>query len=244
MRFTLAVIAVQLALTVVVDAFTTTTTIATPGTLSQLQAKIDGRNIEDGSVQPTNNFLLIKVVPPKEETEGGILLTGKNAIQKTQGSVMELGPGKTHPDTGAIVPMPVAIGDNVVYGEFDGTEIEIDGTKHTLIRDDDILVKYTGETLSLDTCDAVRDTVLVYVETKETATEGGILLAATSTSNRPSTGKVVKCGPGRYATNGELMGMDLEVGDYIKFRDYAGKEVEIDDEEYTVVHALDILAKF
>lgn len=212
---------------------------------TSLHVKIDGRTVNAGSVTPTNNFILVKVAPAQEETEGGILLTGKAKITKTEGLVMATGPGKTHPDTGALFEMPVSEGDNVVYGEYDGTAIDIDGEKHTLIRDDDVLVKFSGDSLTMDSCDVLRDSVLVYVETKETSTEGGILLAQSkSTSNRPSTGKIVKVGPGRFATNGERMEMELAEGDFIKFRDYAGKDVEIEGEEYTVVSALDILAKF
>jgi chaperonin GroES len=201
--------------------------------------------VESGAVVPTNNFILVKVAPAQEETEGGILLTGKAKITKTEGLVMATGPGKTHPDTGALFEMPVDEGENVVYGKFDGTEIDIDGEEHTLIRDDDVLVKFSGDELSLESCSVLRDSVLVYVETKETATEGGILLAQSSSSEtRPSTGKVVKVGPGRFATNGERMEMELNEGDFIKFRDYAGNEIEIEGEEYTVVSSLDILAKF
>lgn len=212
---------------------------------TQLSAKIDGRTIEGGTVTPTNNFILVKVAEAQEETEGGILLTGKAKIEKTEGLVVSTGPGKTHPDSGVLFEMPINPGENVVYGEYDGTEIKIDGVKHTLIRDDDVLIKFEGDELTLDSCSAIQDAVLVYVETKETATEGGILLAKTSSGkNRPSTGKVVKVGPGRFATNGERMEMEIAEGDFIKFRDYAGNEVEIEGEEYTVVRAMDILAKF
>jgi len=222
-----------------------TTISKTTTTRTSLNAKIDGRTIDKGTVVPTNNFVLVKVAADKEQTEGGILLTGRAKLVKTQGTVVSTGPGKTHPDTGAIFDMPVAAGDNVVYGEFDGTEIDIDGSKHTLIRDDDVLVKFSGDELTLESCEAVRDSVLVFIETKETSTEGGILLAAsTSSSSKPSTGKVVKVGPGRFATNGEQMEMEIEEGDFIKFRDFAGNEIEIGDEEYTVVHPFDILAKF
>jgi chaperonin GroES len=114
-----------------------------------------------------------------------------------------------------------------------------------LIRDDDVLVKFTGPELKLDTASVVRDAVLVYVETKETATEGGILIAKSSKSDRkPSTGRVVKVGPGRFATNGETMEMEVAEGDFVKFRDFAGNEVEIEGEEYSVVRMADILAKY
>lgn len=230
-----------------VTAFTTATTkpSISSASSSSLKAKIDGRTIEGGSVQPTNNFVLVQIVEAQDQTDGGILLTGKAKIVKTEGRVISVGPGKTHPDTGATFDMPVSVGENVVYGEFDGTEIDIDGVKHTLIRDDDILVKFTGDKLSVDSSNVVRDAVLVAVEAKETSTEGGILIASSSkSSSKPSTGKVVKVGPGRFASNGERMEMEIEEGDMIKFRDFAGNEVEIDGEEYTVVRSLDILAKY
>ena len=241
MRFTIGLFSLLVASS---SAFAPIATFSSSSS-SSLQAKIDGRTVEAGSVTPTNNFVLVKIPPAKEETEGGIFLTGKAKLTKSEGLVISTGPGKMHPDTGALFEMPVSKGDNVVYGEFDGTAIDIDGEKHTLIRDDDVLVKFSGDELTLESCDVLRDAVLVYVETKETETEGGLLIAQSSNSeSRPSTGKVVKVGPGRSAANGERVKMQINEGDFIKFRDYAGNEVEIEGEEYTVVYALDILAKF
>lgn len=216
-----------------------------PSTTTSLGATtLDGRKIK-GDVAPLNNFLLVKIADLQDQTEGGIFLTGKAKVKKTQGKVISVGPGKTHHESGQIISMPVEAGEGVVYGKYDGTEIELDGVKHILIRDDDVLVKFTGDELTLDTADVCRDNVLVYVERKDETTDGGILIAKSSKSeNRPSTGKVVKVGPGRMASNGELMAMEVEEGDMVKFRDFAGNEVNIGDEEYSVVRMADILAKF
>ena len=224
------------------SAFTPNNFIDRPAT--QLNVKVDGRTV-GGDLVPANNFILVKVADAEEETSGGILLTGKAKVTKTQGTVVSVGPGKTHPETGAVFDMPVAPGEGVMYGQFDGTEIDLDGAKHTLIRDDDILVKYTGDDLTLENASVVRDAVLVYVETKDVSTDGGILIAKTSkTDRKPSTGKVVKVGPGRFATNGDIMEMQVSEGDFVKFRDFAGNDVTIEDEEYSVVRMSDILAKF
>jgi len=207
-------------------------------------ATLDGRKIQ-GDVAPLNNFLLVKIAGAKEQTDGGILLTGKAKQKKTEGKVISCGPGKTHQDTGVVFDMPVAPGDGVVYGKYDGTEIDLNGDRHILIRDDDILVKFTGDELALEGADVTRDSVLVYVERKEAATEGGILIAASSKGGpRPSTGQVIKVGPGRIAANGELMPMEVVAGDMVKFRDFAGNEVNIEEKEYSVVRMSDILAKF
>jgi len=227
---------------------TTTTTTRRDHTTRLFDATttttLDGRKIK-GDVQPLNNFVLVKTAEAVDSTEGGILLTGKAKIVKTEGTVVAVGPGRTHPDSGIVFEMPVAKGDGVVYGKYDGTEIDLGGAKHTLIRDDDILVKFHGDALTLDSVQVVRDNVLVYAETKEVSTEGGILLASSSKkAQKPSTGKVIQVGPGKMAANGELMAMDVDVGDMVKFRDFAGNEVEIDGKEYSVVKMSDILAKF
>mmetsp|Transcript_38699 Transcript_38699/g.93553 ORF Transcript_38699/g.93553 Transcript_38699/m.93553 type:complete len:203 (-) Transcript_38699:80-688(-) len=201
---------------------------------------MDDRVVEGATeVKAAGNFLLVKVANAIEETDGGILLAGKAKIQKTEGTVVSVGPGKTHPETGEPFVIPVQPGEGVVYGQYDGTELDIEGSKHSLIRDEDILVKFNGPELSLESCEVIRDSVLVYVEQKERETESGLVLTKSSNSdNRPSTGKVVKVGPGVFDN------MAVSEGDYIKFRDFMGNEVELDGEEYSVVKMADILARF
>jgi len=223
---------------------TATTIRSTENEEQEARKTLDGRKIA-GDIKPLNNFLLVRSAEIQDETEGGILLTGKAKVKKTEGIVVSVGPGRTHQDSGIVFDMPVETGDGVVYGQYDGTEIDISGTKHTMIRDDDILVKFSGGKLTLDTVNVNRDNVLVKVEKKETETEGGILIAQTSkTENRPSTGEVVKVGPGKMASNGEIMVMEVALEDMVKFRDFAGNDVIIEDIEYSVVRMADILAKF
>ncbi len=141
--------------------------------------------------------------------------------------------------------MPVAPGENVVYGQYDGTEINIDGVLHSLIRDDDILVKFTGDSLTVDSVEVVNDGVLVFVETRETSTSSGLVLSTGGgDSKRPSTGEVVKVGPGRMGASGDFLPMNVNVGDQVKFMDFAGNEVKIGDKEYSVVKMPEVLAKF
>lgn len=212
--------------------------------LTQLNLKVDGKTVEN-EVKPTNNFILVKKADAIQTTEGGIILTGKAKETRTEGVVVSVGPGKIHPETGAIYSMPVEAGDGVVYGRYDGSEITIDGVKHTMIQDRNILVKFKGDKLTIESAEVIQDSVLVYVEQEDLASDSGILIAQTSKSDRkPSVGKVVKVGPGRLATNGELMEMEVEEGDFVKFRELATAQIEIDDESYSVVRMPDILAKF
>jgi chaperonin GroES len=141
--------------------------------------------------------------------------------------------------------MPVSPGDGVVYGKYDGTVLEYNDERHTLIRDDDIMVKFTG-TLTIDSVEVTGENVLISVKSSdEEESPSGLLIAAqTKRGTKPSTGEIVKVGPGKMASNGELMGMDVKIGDMVKFRDFAGNDVEIDGKDFAVVRYTDLLAKF
>lgn len=142
--------------------------------------------------------------------------------------------------------MPISIGDSVSFGQFDGEQVTYNGATHTLLRDDDILVKFpAGSEPTLENAEVIWDNVLVKVEEVDEMESGGILIAATvKKSATSSIGEVVKVGPGRLAFNGVLMEMDVAPGDMVKFRDFAAQEVEINGEEYAVVRMNDLLAKF
>lgn len=211
---------------------------------TQLNIQVDGRNVEN-EVVPTNNFILVRKAEAEGQTEGGIFLTGRSKEKSTEGVVVSTGPGKTHQETGAIFDMPVASGETVLFGEFDGEDMTIEGVKHTLIQDDDIYIKYSGDSLTLDSAETLRDGVLVKIKKQEESSDTGILIARSSKADtKASVGEVVKVGPGRLATNGKLMEMEVEVGDMVKFRDFATVPVEIEDENFSVVRMQDILLKF
>jgi chaperonin GroES len=124
----------------------------------------------------------------------------------TEGRVIATGPGREHPDTGVRMEMPVKVGEGVVYGKYDGSSIKYNDETHTLIRDDDILLFFRGESLSVESAKPCRDHILVRVSSKEDKSMGGLIMAAAvSADKRPDTGIVVKVGKGRQASNGQFM---------------------------------------
>uniref|UniRef100_A0A7S1UT19 20 kDa chaperonin, chloroplastic n=1 Tax=Grammatophora oceanica TaxID=210454 RepID=A0A7S1UT19_9STRA len=206
---------------------------------------LEGREIQ-GDIVPLNNFVLVKTVGVVEKTDSGIMLAGSEKVVKTKGKVVSVGPGRTHQETGRSIEIPFLNGDSVLYGEYDGIELDFNGETHMLVRDTDVLIKYSGDTLTLDAVDVVRDMVLIEVDAKDQTTAGGVLLADAGRdgSNRPSTGTVVKVGPGKMAGDGSILPMRAKVGDRVKFRDYAGNEVDIDKKQYSVVPMEDVMAMF
>jgi len=206
---------------------------------------LNGRDI-DGEFTPLNNMVLVKKVDIIDKTEGGIFLTGKQKIEKSQGSVVSVGIGRTNQDTGVFTPMPVSVGDGVVYGKYYGEDVEYNGARHSILRDDDILFKYQiGEPITCENVEMIRDNILVKLDEKEEESVSGVLIAKTSRGKKMSTtGLVVKVGPGRMASNGTLMKVDIASGDMVKIRGLGAGEVEIGGENYAVVKMTDVLCKF
>lgn len=82
--------------------------------------------------------------------------------------------------------------------------------------------------------------VLKSVEAEE-KTKTGILLTA-SAQEKPQVAEVVAIGPGARDDNGNLIPMEVCVGDKVIASKYAGTEVKFDGVEYTIVKQSDILA--
>lgn len=82
--------------------------------------------------------------------------------------------------------------------------------------------------------------VIKMVEAEET-TKSGIILASTA-KEKPQIAEVVAVGPGGVV-DGKEVKMELKVGDRVLMSKYAGTEVKIDNEEYTILRQADVLAK-
>ncbi len=85
------------------------------------------------------------------------------------------------------------------------------------------------------------DRVLVEAIELEEVIKGGIVIPD-SAKEKPQEAKVVAIGPGKRDDNGKLIPMDVKVGDTVLTSKYGGTEIKIDDKEYKILNASDILA--
>ena len=86
----------------------------------------------------------------------------------------------------------------------------------------------------------LHDRVLVRRIEEEEKTVGGIIIPDTAKEN-PMQGKVLAVGPGARDEKGELVRLDVKVGDRILFGKYSGSEVKIDGEELIIMKESDIV---
>ena len=84
------------------------------------------------------------------------------------------------------------------------------------------------------------DRVVIKKLEAEEKTKSGIVLTGTA-KEKPQEAEVVAVGPGGYV-DGKEVKMEVKVGDKVLFSKYAGTEVKVDGEEYTIIKQDDILA--
>ena len=85
------------------------------------------------------------------------------------------------------------------------------------------------------------DRVVIKMLEAEETTKGGIILTSAA-QEKPQDAEVIAVGPGGGVVGKEVK-MELAVGDKVLISKYAGTEVKVDGEEYTILRQSEILAK-
>ena len=89
-------------------------------------------------IKPLDDRVLVRPQQAEEKTASGIYLP-EGAKEKPQhGTIVAAGPGKLN-DDGQRTPLAVKAGDTVLYGKYAGTEIDIDGEAHMIMRESELL---------------------------------------------------------------------------------------------------------
>lgn len=181
------------------------------------------------TVTPLGDRVLIKAVEPEEITSSGILLPTSAQKRPTQGDVVST--------SAAAVP----VGERVVYSKYAGTEVEISGAAHILLKQDDVIGMLApgGDIPSLK---PLQDRVLIEVAQAGDTTAGGLLLTEAA-KDKPTIGKVIAVGPGRTDDDGKTTAPTVTVGSSVLYSKYSGSEFEgSNGKQYIVVRDIDILA--
>lgn len=92
----------------------------------------------------------------------------------------------------------------------------------------------------IDKFKPLRDNILVKRVESDSVTNGGIIIPDTA-KEKPQIGVVVAVGQGAKDKNGNLIPMDVHVGDRVMFTKWGGTEIKLDCEQYLVMKQSDIL---
>jgi len=86
---------------------------------------------------PLFDRVVLKQMKEEETTKSGIVLPGEAKEKPGQGEVLAVGPGGLV--DGKEVKMQVKLKDKVLYSKYSGTDVELDGEKYVVVKQNDIL---------------------------------------------------------------------------------------------------------
>jgi chaperonin GroES len=86
----------------------------------------------------------------------------------------------------------------------------------------------------------LNDRIVVRQSEAEEKTASGILLPDAA-KEKPTKGKVVAVGPGKFDDKGKRMEIGLRVNDVVYYGKYSGTEVEIDGQKFVILRESDVL---
>jgi chaperonin GroES len=92
-------------------------------------------------IRPLQDRILVKRVDEEEKTTGGIIIPDSAKEKPQEGIVSAVGPGKTL-ENGNIAEPGVTKGDRILFSKYAGTDVNVDGDEHIIIREDDVLAIY------------------------------------------------------------------------------------------------------
>src|SRR6476619_4898850 len=94
-------------------------------------------------IRPLDDRVVVQPVEAEAVTAGGIVLPDSAKEKPQRGKVIAVGGGKML-DSGKRGELSVQVGDQVIYGKYGGTDIELDGNEVKILRESDILAKVIG----------------------------------------------------------------------------------------------------
>ena len=89
------------------------------------------------ALKPLGDRVIVKADEAEAQTASGLYLASESKEKPQTGTVIAVGEGKRSKD-GNIYPMPIKVGDKVIYGKYGGTEVHYEGEDVLILRADDI----------------------------------------------------------------------------------------------------------
>ena len=94
-------------------------------------------------LRPLDDRVVVEPIEAEEKTSGGIVLPDTAKEKPQRGKVVAVGVGKLL-DSGARGELSVGVGDEVIFGKYGGSDVEVNGEEYKILRESDILAKVVG----------------------------------------------------------------------------------------------------
>jgi chaperonin GroES len=89
------------------------------------------------NIRPLHDRIVVRRLDEETLTAGGIVLPDSAAEKPSQGEVLAVGPGKVL-DNGEVRAPDVSVGDKVLFGQYGGSTVKIDGDELLIMNESEI----------------------------------------------------------------------------------------------------------
>jgi chaperonin GroES len=87
--------------------------------------------------RPLQDRVLVRRIEGEARSAGGVIIPDTAKEKPSEGEVVAVGPG-TRNDDGTIVPLEVKVGDRVLFGKWNGTEVKLNGEDLMILKESDL----------------------------------------------------------------------------------------------------------
>ena len=89
------------------------------------------------NIRPLHDRVVVRRVEEETKTADGILLPGSAAEKPSQGEVLAVGNGQIN-ESGSVRTLDVKVGDKVLFGQYAGSTVKVDGEELLIMKESDI----------------------------------------------------------------------------------------------------------
>ena len=95
------------------------------------------------NIRPLHDRVVVRRLEEETTTSGGIVLPDSAAEKPSQGEILAVGSGKVL-DSGEVRAPDVAVGDKVIFGQYGGSTVKIDGEELLILSESEIFGVLAG----------------------------------------------------------------------------------------------------
>ncbi len=90
------------------------------------------------NIRPLHDRVIVRRTEEEKTTTSGLIIPDSATEKPSKGEIVATGNGRVN-DNGDTVALDVKVGDQVLFGQYAGTEIKVDGETLLVMREDDVV---------------------------------------------------------------------------------------------------------
>ena len=95
-------------------------------------------------IRPLHDRVIVKRLEADRASPGGIVIPDTAAEKPIQGKIVAVGKGRVL-ENGQVRPCDVEVGDKILFGKYNGTEVKVEGEDLLVMREEDVMAVFESK---------------------------------------------------------------------------------------------------